>query len=109
MSERDNQLYLDDINEAITKIETYTKGMTFPIFQNDTKTIDAVVRNIEIIGEAVRHLPESFRIRYPDIPWNLIVGARNKAIHEYFGVDVVILWKTVQADIPQLKITIQKI
>ena len=103
MSERGVALYIADILEAIKKIELYTAGMSSDAFQRDSKTIDAVVRNVEVIGEAVNHLPADLKSRHPNIPWRLIAGARNKAIHEYFGIDVSILWQTIQEDIPMLK------
>lgn len=109
MSERNSDLYIEDIRDSIEKIEMFTSGMSFDQFKNDAKTIDAVVRNIEIIGEAATHMPQEMKIKYPTIPWTLIIGARNKAIHEYFGIDVAIVWQTVQEDIPLLKQAIQTI
>lgn len=103
MSKRDTRLYLIDIENAIEKIESYTSHITFDQFKDDAKTIDAVVRNIEIIGEASRYMTEEERKKYPSVPWTLMIAARNKAIHEYFGIDVVILWQTVKEDIPLLK------
>jgi len=103
MPKHNPQVYLDDIQEAIEKIIQYTKGMSFDDFMNDSKTVDAVVRNIAIIGEAVVNLPEEFKEEHSDIPWQDIVGMRNKVIHEYFGVDDGILWQTVIEDIPTLK------
>lgn len=109
MSDRPIKLYLHDIKEAIGKIESYTRQIVFDEFKKDAKTIDAVVRNIEIIGEAARHIPSEIRIRHIEIPWKEIIGTRSKVIHEYFGVDEEILWKTVTEDIPQLKKQIEKI
>lgn len=103
MSDRPLKLYFDDIIEAINKIEEYTREMTFENFKNDTKTIDAVVRNIEVIGEAAKHIPADIRVKHIEIPWKEIIGTRSKVIHEYFGVDVEILWKTITEDIPLLK------
>lgn len=88
MSNRPIKLYVDDIKEAIQKIELYTKGMTFDEFKDDSKTIDAVIRNIEVIGEAAKHIPTKIRLMHIEIPWKEIVGTRSKVIHEYFGVDV---------------------
>ena len=69
----------------------------------DEKTIDSVIRNLEIIGEAARSIPDDFKVQHPDIPWDEMIGMRNKVIHEYFGVDHEIVWKTVTDDLPTLK------
>jgi len=106
MSDRPIKLYVVDIKEAIRKIESYTKGMTFDSFKKDAKTIDAVTRNIEVIGEAAKHIPSEIRLKYVEVPWKEIVATRSKVIHEYFGVDEDILWKTVKEDLPLLKIQI---
>lgn len=103
MSDRPIKLYIDDIKEAIRKIESYTNGMTLDKFKGDAKTVDAVVRNIEIVGEAAKHIPAEIRLKHIEIPWNEIIGTRSKVIHAYFGVDEIILWKTISEDIPQLK------
>ncbi len=109
MSERTLGLYLTDIEQAIDRIKTYTKSLLIEDFKSDAKTIDAVVRNIEIIGEAARHIPDSIRLQYPTVPWKQIVGARDKMIHEYFGVDLDVLWKTVVEDLPLLKQQVQEL
>ena len=96
-------LYLEDIVSAINKIGKYTKRLSFNRLKKDGKTIDAVIRNLEIIGEASKHLPREIKEKYSNIPWKEIVGMRNKVIHEYFGVDVDILWDTINEDIPALK------
>ena len=103
MSERGIKLYLEDILEALKKIEEFTRGMSPESFKQDVRTIDAVVRNIEVIGEAVRKIPNELRIKYPTVPWKQIVGARDKVIHEYFGVDLDIILKTVVEDMPPFK------
>ncbi len=97
------RLYIEDIQESIRRIEAYTRELTFDSFSADTKTIDAVVRNLSIIGEAVKNLPQETKLKYPNIPWNEISGMRNKIIHEYFGVDEEILWKTIQEDLLTFK------
>lgn len=99
MSSRKSDLYLRDIQEAIVKIENFTKNMSYSEFCRDEKTIDAVVRNIEVIGEAASHLPSDLRLKYPSVPWKQIVGTRAKVIHEYFGVDLEIIWKTIKEDL----------
>jgi uncharacterized protein with HEPN domain len=105
---RDARLYLDDIVEAIQRIEEYSAHTNFDSFKQDRKAIDAIVRNFEIMGEAVNKIPSSLRNKYPDIPWTEMMGMRNKLIHEYFGVDIQILWKTIKADIPQLEPQVRK-
>lgn len=109
MSDRPLTLYVTDIIEAFGRIEKYTKGMTFADFKRDAKTVDAVVRNVEIIGEAAKHIPAKVRLKYVDIPWREIIGTRSKVIHEYFGVDEAILWRTVTEDLPALKNQIKRI
>lgn len=109
MSKRESELYLQDILISIQRIEEYTKGLSSKDFEADWKTVDAVVRNLEIIGEAAKNMPEEIIEKYPEIPWNSMVSMRNKVIHEYFGVDVEILWKTIYEDLPLLKEEIGKI
>lgn len=109
MSRRELKLYIEDINQAITKIDEYTKDILYVNFEEDTKTIDAVVRNLEIIGEAAKNLSPNLKEKYPEIPWAEIIGMRNKIIHEYFGIDTEILWQTIRDDLPKLKILVSKI
>ena len=89
---RDPLLYLDDILEAIARIQGYTSSMDYETFSRDTKTQDAVVRNLEIIGEAATRLPESIKQAAYEIEWRKIVGLRNILTHEYFGVSLPIIW-----------------
>ncbi len=103
MPKRDPTLFLYDILECIEKIQKYVSGMTYEDFENDERTVDAVLRNLEIIGEAARNIPSEFRVKYPDIPWRRIVGLRNVVIHEYFGVDLENIWEIVKNDLPDLK------
>ncbi|MBU4317445.1 MAG: DUF86 domain-containing protein [Proteobacteria bacterium] len=93
---RDIRLYLDDILDAISQIREYTSGINFETFQSDRKTQDAVVRNLEIIGEAAGHLPESTRAVAEDIEWRKIISLRNILAHEYFGVSLPIVWDVVE-------------
>lgn len=106
---RDYRLYIDDIIEAIEKIEKYVKGLTFDEFARDTKTIDAVIRNFEIIGEATKHIPEEVRQKYPDVPWRDMAGMRDKLAHEYFGIMLEIVWKTIKKRLPELKPLIKEL
>jgi len=84
--DRDVRIYLDEILQAIGKIEKYTEDLDFGQFRNDEKTGDAVLWNFLVIGEAVKHIPASIRTNYPDIPWKIIAGMRDKLIHGYFGI-----------------------
>ncbi len=109
MSPRRWDLRLNDILEAMAKIALYTEGMTLESFAGDAKTVDAVVRNLEIIGEAATHLPDELLDRYPHIPWHEMRGMRNVLIHEYFGVSLPILWQTVIHNLPSLRPLLQEI
>lgn len=103
MPKRDPDLLMEDILAAVRKIERYTSGMDEELFRQDDKTVDAVVRNLEIIGEATRHLPEDFLARHPDVPWRQIAGMRNRLVHEYFGVDLDLIWQVIRQHLPQLQ------
>lgn len=107
MSKRSTRLYLEDILTSTSRIEEYIQGLSFNTFQDDQKAIDAVVRNLEIIGEAASGVPEEFKEKHNDVPWREMITMRNKVIHEYSGVDMDILWKTIQEDLPVLKDQIQ--
>lgn len=109
MSKREKALYLQDILTAIDNIITYTKDIMFNDFDEDQKTIDAVVRNIEIIGEAAKNIPQEIIKLHPEIPWERMISMRNKVIHEYFGVDTEILWETIFEDLSPLKEKIKQI
>lgn len=102
MPPRDWRLRIEDMLDAADAIEQFVKGLDFDSFRRDRKTVDAVVRNLEVIGEAARHIPDSVRETFSDIPWAEIVGMRSILIHEYFGIDFEILWHTVKSDVPGL-------
>jgi len=109
MKRRDYRDYLQDILDSITDIESFIRGMSFEEFKRDRKTINAVVRSIEVIGEATKKIPKTLKDKHREVPWKKMSGMRDKLIHEYFGVDVEILWKTAKDDIPPLKQLVQNI
>jgi len=102
MPHRRWDIRIRDILSAIAKIEEYTKGLDFISFKNDTRTVDAVIRNLEIIGEAARHVPEDISEKHQDIPWRDMGDMRNLLSHEYFGVNEKLVWNTVKKDLPAL-------
>ncbi|MEN4006837.1 MAG: DUF86 domain-containing protein [Methanobacteriaceae archaeon] len=106
---RDISIYLKDILENMERIETFTSGKNYDDFSNDEKTHFAVIRCIEIIGEATKHVPDSIRHKYPEIPWKDMAGMRDKVIHFYFGVNLERVWLTVTEDIPEIKPLIEKV
>jgi uncharacterized protein with HEPN domain len=109
MSKREWKLFIEDILESMSLIEEYVKGMSFDDFKEDRKTIDAVVRNFEIIGEAAKNIPENVRNDYKDIDWIGIIGLRNRISHEYFGIDFSIIWNIIKFELSVLKKEIQNI
>ena len=102
MPERDVRLYLDDILDSGNAILEYVVGMSFDEFRNDRKTQSAVIREFEIIGEAVGRLPDDLKQRHSDVEWQDIKDFRNLLIHEYFGIDLEIVWKVIQEDLSGL-------
>jgi uncharacterized protein with HEPN domain len=103
---RDFQVYLEDIVDAINSIEAYTKGLTYEDFVNDRKTVDAVIRNFEILGEATKQIPLAVKNDYPSVPWREMAGMRDKLIHGYFGVQLDVVWKTIKERLPALRVLI---
>jgi uncharacterized protein with HEPN domain len=96
-------VYLQDMYDSIIKGISFIKGFNFKTFENDEKTQYALIRAIEIIGEASKKIPSQFKKKYPDIPWREISGMRDKLIHDYFGVNTKVVWKTAKEDLPALK------
>ncbi|MBO8172347.1 MAG: DUF86 domain-containing protein [Bacillaceae bacterium] len=106
---RRNKLYLKDILQSMEKIDTYTRGLDYDTFMADEMRKDAVIRNLEIIGEAAKHVSHDIKKRYPDVPWNRMVGLRNDLIHEYYELDPHILWQVITVNIPDTKPWIEQI
>ena len=102
MSKRTPKLLLEDIIESAEKILQYTNGISFEEFSKDNKTVDAVIRNFEIIGEASNLLSDEIKDKYSEIDWHRIRGFRNRIVHDYFGVDLQIIWKIILDQIPGL-------
>jgi len=109
MSKRSDKEFAIDIKEASDRIGSYIQSMNYKNFLNDPKTQDAVVRNIEIIGEAVKNLTQGFKLQHKDIDWKKIAGMRDKTIHFYFGVNLDVVWKTSKTNIPELNKKIKNI
>ena len=105
---RDFEVYLEDILQAIAKTRNYVAGITRESLAQDSMRIDAVIRNLEIIGEAAKMIPESIRIGYPNIEWKKIAGLRDILAHHYFEVDLDIVWDIVQNKLPELERDLSK-
>ena len=103
MSKRETKLLLEDIIESIDKIERYTKNITFEEFFKDEKTIDAVIRNFEVIGEAANQIPKTDKLKFHQVEWRKVIGLRNRIIHEYFGIDLNIVWQIKEMYLPSLR------
>lgn len=106
---RTYDIYLQDIIEAIDRIESYVENTTRSQFESDRMRFDAVVRNLEVIGEAVKRVPNPIRENYPSVAWRKIAGLRDRLIHAYFDIDINIIWDVVQSELPILKSEVQRI
>ena len=103
MSERSPAVLLEDIRECLAKILQYTQGMDETQFSENSLVVDAVLRNIEVMGEAASKLPKMFVEAHPDIEWSKMIGMRNRLIHGYFGTSVKLVWQTIHASLPDLQ------
>lgn len=103
MKKRDYKLFFYDILESINRIEKYTKNLNFENFISDEMVVDAITRNFEVMGEAVKYLPDDIRNKFPEIPFKKIAGMRDKIIHNYFGINYKNVWAVIKDDLPKLK------
>lgn len=106
--EREISDYLDDIRNAIAEVEEFTRDMTFEAFAADKKTVNAVIRSLEVLGEATKGIPETFRRKHPDIPWSKMAGMRDVLIHDYMGVDLKTVWNVAKERLPELKTLLEE-
>lgn len=109
MKDRDFSDYIKDMLVSIQDIDEFTSGMEFDEFLKDKKTIKAVIRSLEVLGEASKKIPESIKSQYPHVPWKRMTGMRDKLIHEYFGVDLEIVWNVVKNELPLVKSPIEEL
>jgi uncharacterized protein with HEPN domain len=109
MSKRSDSLLIQDMLESALKIIKYTEELRFDQFQADDKTVDAVIRNFEIIGEAANRIENDFKILNPQIEWTKMRGFRNRIVHDYFGIDLEIVWSIIQDDIEELIYQLEQI
>jgi uncharacterized protein with HEPN domain len=101
--------YLTDIFNAITEVDEFIRDMNFTDFEHDRKTVNAVIRSLEVLGEATKHIPASFRNSHPDIPWSKMAGMRDVLIHDYMGVDLLTVWKVAKERLPLIRPTVKRL
>ncbi|OGP23805.1 MAG: hypothetical protein A2X93_04830 [Deltaproteobacteria bacterium GWC2_56_8] len=106
---REYKLYIRDIHDSIVKIDEFVAGMNYDKFSKDTKTSDAVVRRLEIIGEASKNVPRDVKLKYKTIPWADMSKMRDKIAHDYFGINLMIVWKVIREELPGLQSGIAEI
>ncbi len=104
---RDYKLYIQDILDSIKKIQTYTKGVSKDKFTKNSLIVDAVARNLEIIGEASKRIPSDIKRQIPEVPWKKIIGLRNMLIHEYSGIDKEIIWDIIETKLDILAVSLK--
>lgn len=106
---RNYRIYLQDILDAIQKVETYTTGVSFEIFVSESMRLDAVLRNLQIIGEAAKKIPPEIRQKYPDVSWRQIASFRDILVHEYFRVNLEVVWNIIFNYLPEMRIEIANV
>ena len=109
MNVRDHGSYIEDIIEHMNYAEGFIKNLSFKEFADDKKTVLSVTKCIEVVGEATKHIPDSIREKYPDIPWNDLAGIRDRLVHGYFKVNLEIVWTTVTQEFPELRPKMEKV
>jgi uncharacterized protein with HEPN domain len=109
MSDRGAKAFVQDMIEAAQRILVYTESMDFATFKADFKTQDAVLRNLEVLGEAAKHIPEELALQHPSLPWREMAGTRDRLIHHYFGVNLDVVWGIVELELPGVITELEKI
>ena len=109
MSEREVRAFLHDMFEATRRILAYTEGLDYTSFRQDFKTQDAVLRNLEILGEAAKQIPAEMLTQYPNLPWREMAGTRDRLIHHYFGVNLDVVWGIVEMELPNVVIELENV